>query len=243
MCNDCQVALEEFMVRNRLADPLAVLHDEPTTPVPAHVLITEFTEQSYDGVCSSSSARITPIRVKNTDGEWRVIVQQYGEVLQRENVVICKNLAAACSRNGRREVFLELDPLTRSCFRYYCSQLKAVKRLLAFDPCNPIKGLFVDSFPIPSACSCRWTRVICWILRHFLFLRFLLSSSSVLLTVLLPIEGSPRVEIFFYILYGKLHYMMALGAAYKYERATSNYYFITIVIKMMRETREVKLIE
>lgn len=146
------------MVKNRLADPLVVLHDEPTTPVPAHLLMTE---QSDDGVCSSSSARITPIRLKNTDGEWRVIVQQYGEVLQRENVVICKNIEAPCSRDGRHEVRLQVDFLARSCYRYYCSQLRAVKRLLAFDPCNPAKGLFADSFPIPSACSCRWTRVIC----------------------------------------------------------------------------------
>lgn len=150
------------MVRNRLPDPLAILNDEPTTPTPAHLLIPDDT---LPGVCPFSSARITPIRVKNTDGRWRIIVQRYGEVVQRENVVVCERRSygeeAACSKDGRHEVRLQVSALARSCFRYYCNQLKAVKRYLAFDPCDPAKGLFVDSFPMPSACSCRLNRVIC----------------------------------------------------------------------------------
>ena len=34
-------------------------------------------------------------------------------------------------------------------------QVHTFHRLLAFNPCRPSHGLFLDTFRLPSACSCR----------------------------------------------------------------------------------------
>ena len=35
-----------------------------------------------------------------------------------------------------------------------CTQKYVYERMLAYDPCDPYKGLFIDVFKFPSACSC-----------------------------------------------------------------------------------------
>ena len=40
------------------------------------------------------------------------------------------------------------------CYKSTCVQKHAYERLLSYDPCDPYKGLFVDMYKIPTACSC-----------------------------------------------------------------------------------------
>ncbi|XP_037776587.1 neurotrophin 1-like [Penaeus monodon] len=40
------------------------------------------------------------------------------------------------------------------CCQSYCTQKLMYHRFLSSDPCDPYKGLFIDIYKMPSACSC-----------------------------------------------------------------------------------------
>jgi hypothetical protein len=92
-------------------------------------------------VCPSDVKYIMPRRAKNVADEWRVIVNDdhyYTQTLREE---VCQHPDNAC----------RLVPV---CVKSKCTQKYVYHRLLAFDPCDPYKGLFIDVFRFPSACSC-----------------------------------------------------------------------------------------
>ncbi|XP_045036231.1 uncharacterized protein LOC116931748 [Daphnia magna] len=103
--------------------------------------------------CSSVSLLVKPLRVRNVNGHWRVIVQEASDIFQRERVVLCVNPDEYCQIP---EYFGHVY-----CYRSRCSQQFLVRELLAFDPCNLERGVFVDSFKLQSACSCRFSRTAC----------------------------------------------------------------------------------
>lgn len=105
------------------------------------------------GECKSISIIIKPIRAPNIDGYWRVIVQDAYDIFQRERAIICLDPDTICTAEKL------LSPV--ACYNSRCNQQYIVRRLLAFDPCNPKRGLFVDSFKLPSACTCRLSRMPC----------------------------------------------------------------------------------
>lgn len=105
------------------------------------------------GGCSTVSILIKPIRAANTEGDWRVIVQDASDIIQRERVVTCIEPDATC------QIERYFTPVY--CHNSRCSQQYQVRRLLAYDLCNPQRGVFVDLFRLPSACSCRLSRVPC----------------------------------------------------------------------------------
>lgn len=92
-------------------------------------------------ICPSDVKYARPLRAKNVDGEWRVIVQDVAYYTQTHRVESCLFPEAACRT---------LAP----CYRSKCLQKYVYHRMLSFDPCDSYKGLFIDTFKLPSACSC-----------------------------------------------------------------------------------------
>jgi len=92
-------------------------------------------------ICPSEVLYATPKRARNTEGHWRVIVNDVHYYTQTARLETCLYPGAACRG---------LAP----CFGSSCTQKSVYHRLLSWDPCNPYKGLFIDVYKLPSACSC-----------------------------------------------------------------------------------------
>ncbi|EFX85727.1 hypothetical protein DAPPUDRAFT_98286 [Daphnia pulex] len=98
-------------------------------------------------ICPSDVVYARPLRAVNVDGEWRVIVQDiaWPGYTQTHRVEKCLFPGAACRT---------LAP----CFGSKCLQKYVYQRMLSFDPCDPQKGIFIDIYKLPSACSCHIPR-------------------------------------------------------------------------------------
>jgi len=92
-------------------------------------------------ICPSDVAYSRPLRAQNVEGEWRVIVQDVAYYTQTQRVETCLFPEAACRT---------LAP----CFHSKCVQKYVYHRMLSMDPCDTYKGLFIDTYKLPSACSC-----------------------------------------------------------------------------------------
>jgi len=92
-------------------------------------------------ICPSDVLYARPVRAKNADGEWRVIVQNVAYYTQTQRVETCLFAGASCRT---------LAP----CYQSKCVQKYVYHRMLSFDPCDTYKGLFIDIFKLPSVCSC-----------------------------------------------------------------------------------------
>ena len=105
----------------------------------------QFDESNWIGgegfVCPSNVSYLRPLRAKNAQGEWRVIVQEISRYTQTQRIETCLFPEVACRT---------LAP----CHRSKCLQKFIYHRMLSFDPCDPYRGLFIDSYKLPSACSC-----------------------------------------------------------------------------------------
>ncbi|KAG0711728.1 Neurotrophin 1 [Chionoecetes opilio] len=92
-------------------------------------------------ICPSDVAYARPRRARNVEGKWRVIVNDVHYYTQTARLETCLFPQSACRA---------LAP----CFKSKCTQKYVYHRLLSFDPCDPYKGLFIDIYKLPSACSC-----------------------------------------------------------------------------------------
>ena len=92
-------------------------------------------------VCPSKVIYGRPMRAVNAEGQWRVIVQYVNNVTQTQRIETCLVNGGSCRT---------LVP----CHQSRCLQKYSYQRFLSFDPCNPRRGLFVDIYKLPSACSC-----------------------------------------------------------------------------------------
>ncbi|XP_050691874.1 neurotrophin 1-like [Eriocheir sinensis] len=92
-------------------------------------------------ICPSKVGYARPRRARNVEGKWRVIVNDVEYYTQTARMEYCLFPQAACRA---------LAP----CFKSKCVQKYVYHRLLSFDPCDPYKGLFIDIYKLPSACSC-----------------------------------------------------------------------------------------
>ncbi|MCL4141471.1 UNVERIFIED_CONTAM: hypothetical protein GTU68_041114, partial [Idotea baltica] len=92
-------------------------------------------------LCPSDVTYAMPKRAKNVEGHWRVIVNNVHYYTQTARIETCLYPEAACRA---------LAP----CYQSHCTQKFVYHRLLSFDPCDPYKGLFIDIYRFPSACSC-----------------------------------------------------------------------------------------
>ncbi|XP_069172503.1 neurotrophin 1-like isoform X1 [Procambarus clarkii] len=92
-------------------------------------------------ICPSDVAYAMPKRAQNVEGKWRVIVNNVHYYTQTARLETCLFPEAACRA---------LAP----CYKSHCTQKYVYHRLLSFDPCDAYKGLFIDIYKLPSACSC-----------------------------------------------------------------------------------------
>ncbi|GAU98059.1 hypothetical protein RvY_09257 [Ramazzottius varieornatus] len=100
---------------------------------------TDRMSRKDDGVnaCPSEQFVMTPFWANNSDGRALAVVNfhPFEQAIQQE---ICKSGVQGRCRDG--------------CV---CEQKYAWYRLLAFDPTNECKGIFMDWFQFPSCCTCR----------------------------------------------------------------------------------------
>merc|ERR1712004_457091 len=92
-------------------------------------------------LCPSEVLYAMPKRARNVNGDWRVIVNNAHYYTQTTRLETCLTPDSACR-------------LLAPCYQSKCTQKYVYERMLAFDPCDPYKGLFIDVFKFPSACSC-----------------------------------------------------------------------------------------
>ena len=81
------------------------------------------------------------MRLRNTEGKWRVILNNVGPHSQTVRVETCLTAGGECR-------------LMPPCYRSHCTQLHTFHRLLSYNPCSPGDGLTTDTFRLPSGCSC-----------------------------------------------------------------------------------------
>ena len=92
-------------------------------------------------------AKIT--RAVNVEGYWRIILQHipegygYGHYnyTQTTRLETCLYPDSACR-------------LLAPCYQSKCTQKYVYHRMLSVDPCDPYRGFFIDTYKLPSACSC-----------------------------------------------------------------------------------------
>jgi hypothetical protein len=92
-------------------------------------------------LCPSDVVYAMPKRARNVNGEWRVVVNGVLQHTQTARFETCLFPDSACR-------------LLAPCYQSKCTQKHVYHRMLAFDPCDPYKGVFIDVFKFPSACSC-----------------------------------------------------------------------------------------
>lgn len=88
-------------------------------------------------------------RAVNVEGYWRVILQHipkdysYGHYnyTQTARLETCQTPDSACR-------------LLAPCYQSKCTQKYVYHRMLSLDPCDPYRGFFIDTYKLPSACSC-----------------------------------------------------------------------------------------
>merc|ERR1711902_177740 len=88
-------------------------------------------------------------RAVNVEGYWRIILQHipegygYGHYnyTQTTRLETCLFPDSACR-------------LLAPCYQSKCTQKYVYHRMLSVDPCDPYRGFFIDTYKLPSACSC-----------------------------------------------------------------------------------------
>merc|ERR1711962_332086 len=92
-------------------------------------------------------AKIT--RAVNVEGYWRIILQHIPEGYGYGNYNY--------TQTTRLETCLYPDNACRllaPCYKSKCTQKYVYHRMLSVDPCDPYRGFFIDTYKLPSACSC-----------------------------------------------------------------------------------------
>jgi hypothetical protein len=88
-------------------------------------------------------------RAVNVEGFWRIVVQHvpegygYGQYnyTQTTRLETCLFPDSACR-------------LLAPCYKSKCTQKYVYHRMLSLDPCDLYRGFFIDTYKLPSACSC-----------------------------------------------------------------------------------------
>ena len=112
------------------------------------------TENSVDGftvpeqetyLCPSHVDYIRPLRAINTEGQWRIVVNNvkahYETLSQTARVEHCLTPGHHC-------------PLVPECYETKCTQKTIYHRFLVYDPYDYYFPFAIESFPLPLACAC-----------------------------------------------------------------------------------------
>merc|ERR1711936_217224 len=105
--------------------------------------LKEIVQETY--LCPSVTAYIMPLRAVNTDGKWRVVVNDvkahYETLTQTARIEECTTAGEAC-------------PLVPECYETKCLQKSIYHRFLVYDPYDHYLPFAIESFKLPSACAC-----------------------------------------------------------------------------------------
>jgi len=100
-------------------------------------------EETY--LCPSETAYIRPLRAINTEGKWRVIVNNvdvhYETLSQTTRVEECLTSGEAC-------------PLVPECYGSKCLQKSIYHRFLVYDAYDQYLPFAIETFKLPASCAC-----------------------------------------------------------------------------------------
>ena len=100
-------------------------------------------EETY--LCPSDTAYVKPLRAINTDGKWRVIVNNidvhYHKLTQTTRIEECTTAGDAC-------------PLVPVCIESRCLQKSIYHRFLVYDPYDQYFPFAIETFKLPASCAC-----------------------------------------------------------------------------------------
>ncbi|XP_068216496.1 neurotrophin 1-like [Palaemon carinicauda] len=100
-------------------------------------------EETY--LCPSETAYIRPLRALNTDGKWRVIINEiklhYKTFTQTARVEDCLTAGEEC-------------PKVPICYESTCLQKSIYHRFLVYDPYDQYFPFAIESFKLPASCAC-----------------------------------------------------------------------------------------
>lgn len=101
-------------------------------------------EETY--LCPSDTNYVRPLRVVNTEGKWKVIVNNikidYDTFSQTTRIEECLDYGKPC-------------PLVPHCYESSCLQKSIYHRFLIYDPCDKYFPFAIDSFKLPASCACQ----------------------------------------------------------------------------------------
>jgi len=100
-------------------------------------------EETY--LCPSETAYVKPLRAQNTDGKWRVIVNNieahYQTLTQTTRIEECLTSGEVC-------------PLVPDCYESKCLQKSIYHRFLVYDPYDQYFPFAIETFKLPASCAC-----------------------------------------------------------------------------------------
>ena len=100
-------------------------------------------EETY--LCPSVTSYVKPLRAKNTDGKWRVIVNNieshYITYTQTTRLEECTSAGDAC-------------PHVPVCHESRCLQKNIYHRFLVYDPYDQYFPFAIETFKLPASCAC-----------------------------------------------------------------------------------------
>ncbi|XP_076373169.1 neurotrophin 1-like [Tachypleus tridentatus] len=95
-------------------------------------------EETY--LCPSNTVYARPLRAKNTDGKWRIIVN-VKKYTQTARIETCTKPNTPC-------------PVVPHCYQSTCVQKNIYHRFLVFDPYDHYYPFKIESFRLPASCAC-----------------------------------------------------------------------------------------
>ena len=104
-------------------------------------------------LCPSQVDYVKLHRALNVEGFWRVILQHVPHHGPHHGYGHSYNY----TQTTRLEACLTPDSACRllaPCYGSKCTQKYVYHRMLSFDPCDPYRGFFIDTYKLPSGCSC-----------------------------------------------------------------------------------------
>jgi len=123
--------------RNLYAD-VADLNTELSVERP-----TTLEEETY--LCPSDTAYVRPLRAINTEGKWRVIINNieahYETLTQTTRIEECLTSGEAC-------------PLVPACYETKCLQKSIYHRFVVYDAYDQYFPFAVETFQLPASCAC-----------------------------------------------------------------------------------------
>ncbi|CAL4068980.1 unnamed protein product [Meganyctiphanes norvegica] len=100
-------------------------------------------EETY--LCPSETSYVKPLRAINTEGKWRVIVNNieahYKTLTQTTRIEECLTSGDAC-------------PLVPECYETKCLQKSIYHRFLVYDAYDQYFPFAVETFKLPASCAC-----------------------------------------------------------------------------------------